>query len=229
MSADSLRRRRRLGELHFAVHDPFVEVVRRARRYEARDFGTALEPHALPVGHAHRAAGRRDFRVAGAHREFGRAARRDVDSILARLPEGDRRVQRDDLEGLVVQQVVQVHARGAGVELESDRRGVEVGDRDGGGLVETKGCAAEGDLRASVAGGREPIASVQRPVGQGGGRHFLRALEAHFALDVGQAGDAFRRLERLAGGEARGREREDYEDGAQHDDPMIRLGRVNGS
>ena len=88
------------------------------------------------------------------------------------------------------------------VEFEADDRGVEVGHRDGGGFVEAQGRVAERKLRASVAQGREAVARVQRTVGQGGRRHFLRTLEGDLALDVGQARDAFRRLGRIASSEA---------------------------
>ena len=212
-------RRRRVRELHLTLQHPVVEVVRRARRDEARDFRAPFQAHALAIGHAHRAAGGRDLCVAGAHGQLGRAARRDVDAVFARHPDADRRVQRDDFETLVLEQVAQVQAHRAGGQLEADGRGVELGDGGGGRLVEVQRGVAERQFRAPVAAGREAIAREQRAVGQGGRRDFLRALERDFALQVSEPRKAFRRL---AGGEARGREREDDEEGAQHGDSMIR-------
>ena len=77
-----------------------------------------------------------------------------------------------------------MQARRAFREFEANGRGVEVGDRDRGGLIEAEGGAAEGKLRAPTTLGREPVARSQRPVGQGGRRDFLLALELDLALDV---------------------------------------------
>src|SRR5688572_14931211 len=97
-----------------------------------------------------------------------------------------------------------MQARRAFREFETNGRGVEVGDRDRRGLIETEGGAAEGKLGAPVTLGREPVTRIQGPLGQGGRRNFLRALELDLAFDVGQPRDALRRLGR---GEARYRKR----------------------
>ena len=93
-----------------------------------------------------------------------------------------------------LQQLVQMQARRAFREFEANGRGVEIGDRDRGGLIEAEGGAAEGKLGAPISLGCQPVTGSQRPVGQGGRRDFLLALERDLALDVRQARDALRRL-----------------------------------
>ena len=142
---------------------------------------------------------------------------------------GDRGIGRGELERLPFEQLAQVHDRAARRELKSDGRCVESDDGKLGLLIEPDGRGAERELGAGVALCREAVTGHERPVGKAGGRGVPRALVHHPAFSVREASNALRRVERLTLGEARSRECENQQGGAQnHGDTMIGRVKVNG-